>query len=167
MPDTRTRIRRHVRDTPGVHFNRIGRDLDIATGQAQYHLRRLVRDDELAVERIGGRTHYFDPSVDPWERRALAFLRRETSREILVRLHADGPKRPKTLASDLDLARSTISWHVSTLAESGLVEKSDDRPMKLALNRPDRTAELLETVSPSLPDRLVDRFVRTVDDLFE
>jgi predicted metalloenzyme YecM len=35
------------------------------------------------------------------------------------------------------------------------------------LNRPDRTAELIEIVSPSLPDRLVDRFVRTVDELFE
>lgn len=167
MPDTRTQIRRHVRDTPGVHFNQVGRDLDIATGQVQYHLRRLVRNDELAVERIGGRTHYFEPSFDPWERRALAFLRRETLREILVRVHADGPKRPKTLASDLDLARSTISWHVSTLAENGIIEKSDNRPMTLTLNRPDRTAELIEIVSPSLPDRLVDRFVRTVDELFE
>ena len=167
MSDTRTRIRRHVRDTPGVHFNQVGRDLDIATGQVQYHLRRLVRNDELVVERIGGRTHYFDPSFDPWERRALALLRRETPREIIVRLHADGPKRPKALASDIDLARSTISWHVSTLAENGIVEKSDDHPMTLALNRPDRTAELLEVASPSLPDRLVDRFVRTVDELLD
>ena len=167
MPDTWTQIRRHVRDTPGVHFNQVGRDLDIATGQVQYHLRRLVRNDELAVERIGGRTHYFDQSFDPWERRALAFLRRETSREILVRLHADGPKRPKALAGNLELARSTISWHVSTLAENGIIEKSDDRPMTLTLSRPDRTAELIEVVSPSLPDRLVDRFVRTVDELFE
>ncbi|ELZ47417.1 ArsR family transcriptional regulator [Halorubrum californiense DSM 19288] len=167
MADTRTRIRQHVRDTPGVHFNQVGRDLDIATGQVQYHLRRLVRDDELAVERIGGRAHYFDRSFDPWERRALAFLRRETARGILVRLHADGPKRPKTLADDLDLARSTVSWHVSTLVENGIVEKSTDRPMTLDLSRPDRTAELLETASPSLPDRLVDRFIRTVDSVLD
>lgn len=167
MTDTRTRIRRHVRDTPGVHFNRVGRDLDIATGQVQYHLRRLVRDDELAVERIGGRVHYFDQSFDPWERRALAFLRRETARGILVRLHADDPKRPKTLADDLDLARSTISWHVSTLVENGIVEKSADRPMTIELSRPDRTAELLEMASSSLPDRLVDRFIRTVDSVLD
>ena len=167
MPDTRTRIRRHVRETPGVHFNQVGRDLDVATGQVQYHLRRLVRDDELAVERIGGRAHYFDPEFDPWERRALAFLRRETPREILVRLHADGPTRPKALASDLDLARSTVSWHVSNLADAGVVAKSDDRPLTLELARPERTADLLDEVSPSLPDQLVDRFVRTVDSLFD
>lgn len=167
MATTRTRVRRHVRDTPGVHFNRVGRDLDIATGQAQYHLRRLVRDGELAVERVAGRAHYFDPAFDPWERRALAFLRRETAREIIVRLHADGPTKPTTLADDLDLARSTIAWHVSNLADAGVIEKSDDRPMTLRLARPERTADLLDAVSPSLPDRLVDRFVRTVDSIFE
>jgi len=167
MPETRARVRRHVRDTPGVHFNRVSRDLDIATGQAQYHLRRLVRDGEVAVERIGGRAHYFDPAFDPWDRRAVAFLRRETAREILVRLHAEGATRPATLAEELDLARSTVSWHVSNLAESGIVEKSDDRPMRVSLARPDRTAALLDEVSASLPDRIVDRFVRTVDDLFE
>lgn len=167
MPDTRSRVRSHVRETPGVHFNRVGRELDIATGQAQYHLRRLVRDDEIAVERVAGRAHYFDPAFDPWERRAIAFLRRETARGILLRLHAEGPTRPTTLADDLDLARSTIAWHVSNLVDAGIVEKSADRPMTVALARPDRTAELLDVVSPSLPDRIVDRFVRTVDSLFE
>lgn len=167
MATTRARVQRHVRDTPGVHFNRVGRDLDIATGQAQYHLRRLVRDGEIAVERVAGRAHYFDPAFAPWERRTIAFLRRETAREVIVRLHADGPTKPTTLADDLGLARSTIAWHVSNLDDAGIIEKSDDRPMTLQLARPDRTADLLDTVSPSLPDRLVDRFVRTVDSIFQ
>jgi len=167
MATTRDRVRRHVRETPGVHFNQVERDLDIATGQAQYHLRRLVNDEELVVERIAGQAHYFDPTFDPWERRALAFLRRETAREIVLRLHADGPLRPETLTVELDLARSTVSWHVSNLSDAGIVTKSDDRPMTITLTRPDSTAELLEVVSPSLPDRLADRFIRTVDTLFE
>jgi len=167
MSTTRARVRRHVRDTPGVHFNRVGRDLDIATGQVQYHLRQLVADGELVVERVGGRSHYFDPSFDPWERRALAFLRRETARAIILRLHADGPTRPATLGSDLDLARSTVSWHLSTLTDAEVVDKSEDRPMTVTLARPVETAALLDEVSPSLPDRLVDRFVRTVDSVFQ
>ena len=167
MSDTRARIRRHVLDTPGVHFNRLGRDLDVATGQAQYHLRRLVRDDELAVERIAGRTHYFDPAFDPWERRAIAFVRRETARELIIRLYAAGPMRPPDLAEELGLARSTVAWHVSTLAAADILEKSDSRPMTLRLAAPEQTAALLEVVSPSLPDRLLDRFTRTVDQLFE
>lgn len=167
MSDVRNRIRRHVYDTPGVHFSRLGRELDLATGQVQYHLRQLIRGDEIVAEEIVGQTHYFDPEFDPWERHALAFLQRETAREIIVRLHADGPTQPTTLASDLDLARSTIAWHVSNLVEQRIVEKSETRPMTLSLARPERTAGLLEEASPSLPDRVVDRFIRTVDQLLE
>lgn len=167
MSTTRARVRQHVRDTPGVHFNRVGRELDIATGQVQYHLRRLVNDGELVVEHVGGRSHYFEPSFEPWERRALGFLRRETARAIILRLHADGSTQPTTLASELDLARSTVSWHISTLVDAGIVEKSADRPMTVTLAYPVETADLLDEVSPSLPDRLVDRFVRTVDSLLE
>jgi len=39
--------------------------------------------------------------------------------------------------------------------------------MHLSLAFPERTATLFDEVSPSLPDRIVDRFVRTVDSLFE
>jgi predicted transcriptional regulator len=167
MATTRDWVRRHLCETPGVHFNQVERDLDIATGQAQYHLRRLLNDKELIVERITGRAHYFDLAFDPWERRALAFLRRETAREIVFRLHSDGPLRPDVLTTELDLSRSTVSWHVSNLSDAGVVTKSDDRPMTITLTRPEHTAELLDVVSPSLPDRLVDRFIRTVDSLFE
>ncbi|MFC6614211.1 winged helix-turn-helix transcriptional regulator [Halopenitus salinus] len=165
MSDTRDRIRRHVHATPGVHFRRIGRELDLATGQVQYHLRRLTREGSIVEEPVGGKTHYFDPSFDPWERRAIAFLRRETARGIIVRLAADGPKRPGALANELDLAESTISWHLSTLEEHDVIDRSATSPMTASLARPERTAELLDVVSPSLPDRIVDRFVRTLDDI--
>lgn len=167
MSATRNRIRRHVYDTPGVHFSRLRRDLDLANGQIQYHLYRLGREGEVVAEEVGGKTHYYSPEFDAWERNAIAFLRRETPRGIIVRLHANGPMRPTDLASELDLARSTVAWHVSNLVEHGIVEKSDDPPTTVSLIDPDRTAELLEAVSPSLPDRVVDRFVRTVDQLFE
>jgi predicted transcriptional regulator len=163
MSDTRDRVRRRVHERPGLHHNRLGRELDLAAGQLQYHLRRLQEDSEVVAEQVGGKTHYFPTEFDPWERRALAFLRRESARAIIVRLYADGPTRPESLADELGLARSTISWHVSKLVDHGIVEKSPDSPMTVSLANPRRTAELLEAVSPSLPDRLVDRFVRTVD----
>jgi len=167
MTTTRSRVCHHVQETPGVHFNQIKRDLDLATGQVQYHLKRLVDDGELDVERVGGRAHYFDLDFDPWERRTLAYLRRETAREIIVRLHAQGPIQPATLTEDLDLARSTVAWHVSNLTEADVLVKSEEWPTTVRLAHPERTAELLEAVSPSLPDRLVDRFMRTVDSLLD
>ena len=165
MSTTRSRVRRHVEETPGVYFNQLKRDLDLATGQVQYHLRRLVADEELAVERVGGRAHYFEPTFDAWERRTVAYLRRETAREIILRIHAAGAVQPETIADELEIARSTVSWHISNLTDADILVRSQQRPMTLRLAHPDRTAALVEMVSPSLPDRLVDRFLRTVDSL--
>lgn len=166
MSDTRERIRQHVRTNPGVHFNALKRDLDIATGQAQYHLRRLCRGEEVDSETLQGRTHYFEADVyDAWERRALSLYRRETAREIATTLLEAGKLPAASLAERLGLARSTVSWHASALSEAGLIEKTygDNGRVLLCPRRPEETRRLLAEASPSLPDRLVDRFERLVD----
>jgi predicted transcriptional regulator len=164
MSDVREAVRRHVQSHPGVHFNQLARELDIATGQAQYHLRRL--GDDVVTETLRGRTHYFPTEYDAWQRRALALLRRETARAIIAHaLETDEPAAAD-LAADLDVARSTVSWHVSTLVETGVAEKCYDSQgrVHVRLTRPEETRRLLGEVSPSLPDRLVDRFTRLVDE---
>ncbi|MGM0606697.1 MAG: winged helix-turn-helix transcriptional regulator, partial [Halobacteriota archaeon] len=83
MTDTKTRVRSHVESTPGVHFNAVSRNLDIATGQTQYHLRRLLRDDSIQSLEVCGRTHYFATGYSEREQAAIALLRRETTRELV------------------------------------------------------------------------------------
>jgi predicted transcriptional regulator len=165
MTDVRQRVRDHVQQNPGVHFSALVRNLDIATGQAQYHLRRLGRRDEVIAERIRGRTHYFDPDYDAWERRVVSLFRRETARELMTLLAEERRLPAATLADRLDLARSTVSWHVDTLEDAGVVERSygDRGRVEVTLARPEATVRLLERVTPSLSDRLVDRFMRLVD----
>jgi len=161
----RDRIRRHVASNPGVHFNRLARDLDLATGQVQHHLKKLRRADDVVAEPRYGRTHYYTPEYGPWERGALAVIRRETARDVLVHLIEHGPSAPGAVASALDVARSTLEWHLNHLTDQGLVEKrrDDDGRVTLVLRRPEETPRLLRLVEPSLPERLVDRFTRLVD----
>lgn len=165
MSKVRRRVREHVYENPGVHFNELARNLDIATGQAQYHLRKLRRRDDVVAEEIQGRTHYFDGEFDAWERRVLSLCRRETTRAIIGHLLDDGELTATDLTERLDVARSTVSWHVSSLVDAGVVQKSYGRHgrVELALERPAETERLLERVTPSLSDRLVDRFARLVD----
>ncbi len=165
MVTVRERVHQHVEANPGVHFTAVRDDLDIATGQAQYHLRKLVRAGDVVAEDIRGQKHFFDQSYDPWERRALAFARRETARALLAHLIEDGPLGAAELADRLDLSRSTVAWHVSSLADAGVVEKSygDRGRVVVELARPEETRRLLGEVTPSLADRLVDRFTRLVD----
>ena len=168
MTETRAAVRAHVVATPGVHFNALVRALDAATGQVQYHVTRLERDGAIVSERHHGRTHYFEPGYDAFERTAVALLRRETARDVLAHLldSDDATATAGEAADAIGVARSTLSYHVDRLVDAGLVERRrPDRRVHLRAARPERTAALLAVVDPSLRDRLVDRFTRLMDGL--
>ena len=162
MSDVRDRIERRIGDDPGIYFNELVRELDLAAGQVQYHLRRLTDADAVEAAELFGRTHYYPPEYGDWERAALALLRRETSAEIVATLLDDGPQRPVDVAERVGIARSTLAWHADRLVDAGLLEKRfDGHQLVVADER--RTAVLLETADPTLPERLVDRYTRLVD----
>lgn len=167
MSSTRERIVTHVTRVPGIHVRGLTRDLGLAPGQVQYHLRRLQGDGTVVAERVGGRRHFFPPAYGERERLALATLRRETARDVLTRLLRSGPARPGTVAADLDIARSTLEWHLDRLSEAELVAKRRDEAGRVTLVLADAelVAALLEDVEPTLPERLVGRFTRLVDGL--
>lgn len=169
MSETRSQIERRVCDDPGIHFNELVRELDLAAGQVQYHLRKLMRADELVSESLYGRTHYYPTTFDEWDRRTLALLRRETCRDVVTHLSEHGSSRPDDVADALGIARSTLEWHLSHLTEEALVEKRYDERGRVELHLVDseRTGRLLSRVTPTAPDRLVDRFMRLVDLLAE
>lgn len=169
MSETRRRIADHVADEPGVHFNGLVRALDLATGQVQYHLRQLRAEGRVVAEDCCGRTHYYPPSYDPWERHALALLRRETTADVVALLLARGPLSPATVARELDLADSTVAYHVDRLCDHGVVVRRHraDGGVGLRLRREAATAELLAAAHQPLPGRLADRFARLVDRLID
>ncbi len=165
---TKNRVRSHVEANPGVHFNAVSRNLDIATGQTQYHLRRLVRGGRLHRAEICGRTHYFTDGYADRERAAIALLRRETTRELVVVLLDRDRTTPATLADEIGIARSTVEWHLTNLVEYDLVEKEyEGRTVFVRSTRPKLLGEALIEIDPNVPDRLVDRFSRLVDSLLE
>jgi predicted transcriptional regulator len=169
MTETREQIARCIRTTPGIHFNELVRTLDLAPGQVQYHLKRLRSTDSVIEERLYGQTHYYSPKYDSWERGALSLLRRETAGDIVAVLYERGTARPQTVVEGLDITRSTLEWHVNHLTEQEVVvkERDEHNHVTLALARPTETAQLLEAVTPSTPERMVDRFTRLTDRLLD
>lgn len=167
MTHQRDRIAGHIDAHAGLHFNELVRQLDLAPGQVQYHVRKLEREEKIVGESLFGQTHYYPPEFDAWERRTLALFRRETARDVLIYLLENGPSRPSTVADALEIARSTLEWHLDNLVESEIVEKqrNDQNHVTLALCQPEETATLLGEITPSLPDSMVDRFVRLFDSL--
>lgn len=169
MSDQRVRIARHVSNIPGIHFHQLARDLDLASGHVQYHIRRLCREECIRQHQLYGKMHYYPPEYDEWERGALALLRRETARDILVYLIEYAPTDPTAVADALDIARSTLEWQLDRLIEQNLVTKQrDDRHrVTLVLANPTDTARLLAEIRPTLSERMVDRFTRLTDQFLE
>lgn len=165
MTDQRYRLEQTIASDPGIHFNGLVRQLGLANGQVQFHLHRLLSEGTIVQEELYGRTHYYPPEIGEFERGALAMLRRETARDILMVLIDEGSARPSSIAETLDIARSTLEWHLDHLVEQGLVTKQRDKQNRVLLvpNRPAETLQLLSDIEPSLPDRMVDRFTRLVD----
>lgn len=166
---TRERIHSHIELHPGVHFNEIVRELDLATGQVQYHIRRLIRRGQVLDRPIYGKTHYYQPRFDEWEQCLLALARRETSREILFYLLDHGATRPGKVANDIEIARSTLEWHLKRLQEQDIIQKqqAETGNVEIAITEPKRTVQLLARVTPTASDKLADRFIRFVDQAFE
>ena len=169
MTNTRRRIREEIESNPGVHFNALVRELSLATGQVQYHLHRLVDADEVVRHERYGRTHLFPPGYDEWERDALSVLRRETDGAIAAAIYANEPARPDEVADTLDLPRSTLEHHLDHLESCGVVvrRRTTGNRVLLELARPSETVALLEATSPDPKARLIDRFERLVDSLFD
>jgi predicted transcriptional regulator len=166
VTEQRERIHDYVATHPGQHFSALGRALDLAPGQVQHHLKNLVREDRVIEEHLYGRTHYYTPEYDPRERRVIAVLRRETARDVLFYLLEGGPAEPGGVAEALDIARSTLEWHLDHLVEQDLVEKRRNGTVTLDVTDEAETVRLLKEITPSLSDRMLDRFTRLVDDLF-
>jgi predicted transcriptional regulator len=164
---TRERIRHYVAADPGVHFSELVRALDLAPGQVQYHTSRLVRADALVTEAHRGRTHYFTPAFDEWERTAVATIRRETARDILRVLIEQGATDPDPLARKIGVARSTLEWHLDALIAADLARKEGGEGAGVTITpaQPAATESLLAAVDPSVADRFLDRFERLVDAL--
>lgn len=167
MTDQRTRLSDAIADAPGIHFNALVRRLDLAPGQVQYHVRKLLRDGAVLEEHLYGRTHYYPTDYTDFQRGAIALLRRETARDVVLYLLHHGPTDPATVTDSLDIARSTLEWHLDRLVERDLVDKrrDEDDGVTLALSRPAETVGLLTDVEPMLSERMVDRFTRLVDRL--
>lgn len=122
--DAREAIAGYVETTPGAHFSKIRDDLGLATGETQYHLRRLVDTTVLEDTRDGDyRRYYVAGEFSGFERRVLGFLRRETHREIVLRTLVAPDRTGRQLAADLGVSGATVSGARSEMAEAGVLNR--------------------------------------------
>jgi len=158
---SRRAIYQQIADNPGVHFRALLDELDYAQGTLQYQIRWLADEGLIEVSDDGKYTRYYPAAkFDENDQAVMNALRREYSRRILAHLLADGPLSTTELSDRLDKAQSTVSWHLSNLAEAGLVTKErDGRSVVYDVSDANRVKYLYTIHRRSFTDRVVDRLL--------
>ena len=160
--EVREAIAGYVERTPGAHFSKIRDDLSLATGETQYHLRRLTANGDCEVRRDGDYKRYFPAGqFSPFEQLALGYLRRKTPRAMLLAVLEKPNQTGTSLAEQVSVSPATISTFGSKMADSGLF----DRENGYRVERPEAIISLVLRYATTF-DEETRRFANEATSLF-
>lgn len=159
---TRKKLYREVKHAPGIHFRELKRRTGLAIGSLQYHLDVLTNVHLIKMQKRGKFIRYF-PVIGEHtesEKTTLALLREESVRKIILFLIQKKRATNRQLAKFLELAPSTVSFHMQKLLKSNLVGKKRTRKKTyFFLVNAEEAKHLLTSYRKSFLDELVDSFV--------
>lgn len=158
----RTNILECIARTPGIHLRSVERTTSLPLGQVLYHLDRLERMGLIVSTKDAGFRRYFlSRDIGRAEKRYLAALRHEVPRRILLILLETGRQTHKDLQARLEVAGSTLSFHLQRLLASGVLARDRRGAANLyAIADPETVRRELVFYRESFQDAAVDRYVR-------
>jgi predicted transcriptional regulator len=161
--DARDAIVGYLATTPGAHFSKLRDDLQLGTGETQYHLRQLAEEDAIESHKDGDYRRFFHAGqFSPFEKRALGYLRRATPRGMLVELLRNPDATGGELAAELDVSRPTISNYAGDLEAAGLLSREDG----YAVEEPETVLTLVVRYADSFDPRAL-ALAREADGLIQ
>ncbi len=113
----------YIQVHPGTSFSVIVKKTGINRGTLYYHLRILLRVGKISELREGGCTTYFENSgkYSSDEKQILSRLQAGTAGEICTYLALCHSATRSEIAHRMDIAPSSVSWHLSRLKSSGII----------------------------------------------
>lgn len=158
----RADILRCVQRFPGVHLRSIERRTGLPLGQVLYHLDRLERMGLVASVRDAGfRRFYANGDVGRAEKKYIAALRHDVPRHVVLLLLDHPGSTHKELQARLDVAGSTLSFHLQRLVEAGvLVREPEGTANRYRLVEPELARRQVVFYRESFQDERVDDYVR-------
>lgn len=115
-----------VQQQPGLHLSKIAELLHISIPLADYHISVLMKDGTiLAVRDAQGyykRYYLVKSGVSAADKKILEALRKKVPFTIILFLLKYHTLQHKQMMNHLHLSSSTLSYHLTNLAESGIVD---------------------------------------------
>lgn len=119
--DRREAIYERIERSPGIHVTKLADETRTHRSTVRYHLRMLDREGLIAGETVRGKHRLY--TTDAADATVLAALSDAATADLLRTIERVEPASVSVLATELDRAPSTISYHLSRLAEDDLVDR--------------------------------------------
>ncbi len=133
--ENRRKIIRYILAEPGIHYNDLQRKCSLTPGQIRWHLNILLEYHIIKKDRLGQYT-IFSPNISDleYENYNKKVIRSKTSLDILDMIEEKPGVIPSDLANNLDLKKSTISYHINKLKKKGFIySRKEGRELKIFL----------------------------------
>jgi len=149
--ETRRRIYDVVNNNPGLHLSKIAQIVEMRVSLVEYHLNYLEKNGMISSSKEKGYTRYFvQGKIGRFDKKFLFLLKK-------------GHAKHKDLLREVNVAPSTLSYHLSRLVDHGVVESNyfkGDKSYKI-VNKDD----LIRFLINYKPFDLFDSFEDVWDDL--
>ncbi len=159
--DNRERVYKYINNNPGVHLRMIVKDLELGMGTTQHHLDILERSGKIKSRRVNLHRHYYTVEIASTSSEIiLAFLKHETSKDILIYLVEHTNSTQTDIVNFIHFSAPTISWHMSRLIEAGMVlATKEGKSIRYRIKGDAREiTDLLKLYHPTIWNKMLDRF---------
>ncbi len=111
-----------VRENPGVHLSKVAADSEFHRSTVRYHVRVLVDEGVLQTDKARGKRRLYPNEWDSSPE--FGILADDSPRRIAEVVATHGSPSVTTIADEVDLAVSTVSYHLDRLAEADVVRRN-------------------------------------------
>jgi predicted transcriptional regulator len=120
--ETRRKIYDLVAKNPGLHLSKIADLLNMRVSLAEYHLLYLEKNQMVTPVSESGYTRYYvKGGIGTEDKRVLALLRQDVPLRIILLLLKCVSSQHKELLQNIDVAPSTLSYHLKKLVACGII----------------------------------------------
>lgn len=120
----RLKIYNFIKEHPGVYFREIVKRTELKKGTVEYHLKLMKMKKMIESNKTSGKDWYFlnASTYRKEEQIAIAALKNEAHRRIILEILDNQGINHKTLAERTGVSSSTITQHIKHLKEQGIVK---------------------------------------------
>jgi predicted transcriptional regulator len=129
--ETRRNIFNLILENPGIHFSKIAEILKIRTSLVDYHVLFLEKHDLIKSDKeTGYKRFYAKGKIGSHEKNYLFLLRQKSSLKIILFILKKGKSQHKDILENLDIAPSTLSYHLNKLVKNDIIEEDKKNKKK-------------------------------------